>query len=74
MLPMWSIALTNWSACMPCLHKHDWAGLVDKPELCMIFSLNENRKSIIINEMLFNEGVVMFDKEIIFFVKWNNWR
>ena len=53
MLPMWSIALTNWSACMPCLHKHDWAGLIDKPELCMIFSLNENKKSIIINEMLF---------------------
>ena len=30
----------------------------------MILSLNENRKPTIINEMFFNEGLVMFDKEM----------
>ena len=36
----------------------------------MIFSLNENRKPTIINEMFFlNEGLVMFDKEMKVFYK-----
>ena len=30
----------------------------------MILSLNENRKPTIINEMFFNECLVMFDKEM----------
>ena len=30
----------------------------------MILSLNENRKPRSINEMVFNEGSVMFDKEM----------
>ena len=34
----------------------------------MILSLNENRKPKIINEMFFNEGVVMFDKEMKVFL------
>ena len=33
----------------------------------MILSLNENRK--VINEMFFNEGLVMFDKEMKIFYK-----
>ena len=33
----------------------------------MILSLNENRK--VINEMFFNEGLVMFDKEMKVFYK-----
>ena len=35
----------------------------------MILSLNENRKLTIINEMFFNEGLVMFDKEMKVFYK-----
>ena len=35
----------------------------------MILSLNENRKLTIINEMFFNEGLVMFDKEMKIFYK-----
>ena len=34
----------------------------------MILSLNENRKLTIINEMFFNEGLVMFDKEMKVFL------
>ena len=30
----------------------------------MILSLNEDRKLTVINEMFFNEGLVMFDKEM----------
>ena len=35
----------------------------------MILSLNEDRKLTIINEMFFNEGLVMFDKEMKVFYK-----
>ena len=37
----------------------------------MILSLNENRKPTIINEMFFNECLVMFDKEMkdFFFIE-----
>ena len=35
----------------------------------MILSLNENRKLAIINEMFFNKGLVMFDKEMKVFYK-----
>ena len=35
----------------------------------MTLSLNENRKLTIINEMFFNEGLVMFDKEMKVFYK-----
>ena len=38
-------------------------------QLGMILSLNENRKLTIINEMFFNEGLVMFDKEMKGFYK-----
>ena len=39
-------------------------------QLGMILSLNENRKPTITNEMFFNKGLVMFDKEMkIFFIK-----
>ena len=34
----------------------------------MILSFNENRKPKIINEMFFNEGLVMFDKEMKVFL------
>ena len=34
----------------------------------MILSLNENRKPKIINEMFFNEDLVMFDKEMKVFL------
>ena len=34
----------------------------------MILSLNENRKPRSINEMVFNEGSVMFDKEMEVFL------
>ena len=33
----------------------------------MILSLNENRKPAVTNEKLFNESLVMFDKEMKFF-------
>ena len=40
--------------------------------LGMILSLNENKKPTIINEIFFNEGLVMFDKEMkVFFIKRN---
>ena len=39
-----------------------------KRYLCMILSLNENRKPTIINEMRINEGLVMFDKEMEVFL------
>ena len=35
----------------------------------MILSLNENRKPAVTNEKLFNESLVMFDKEMKFFYK-----
>ena len=35
----------------------------------MILSLSENRKLTIINEMFFNEGLVMFNKEVKAFYK-----
>ena len=35
----------------------------------MILSLNENRKLTIINEMFFNIGLVMFNKEVKVFYK-----
>ena len=34
----------------------------------MILSLNENRKPKSINEMVFNEGLAMFDKEMEVFL------
>ena len=36
--------------------------------LGMILSLNENKKLTIINEIFFNEGLVMFDKEMKVFL------
>ena len=34
----------------------------------MILSLTENKKSTIINEMFFKEGLVMFDKDMKVFL------
>ena len=34
----------------------------------MILSLNENLEVLIINEMVFNKGLVMFDKEMEVFL------